>query len=84
MNYVNAQITLDPSVQNRDSRGLVYAELGRYQDAIVDFEAFLTWLDQQPREVYAHYAPRRQAWLQALRAGRNPFDRATLEQLRTE
>ncbi|MBS1253712.1 MAG: hypothetical protein MAG451_02765 [Anaerolineales bacterium] len=37
-------VALDPAGLNRDRRGVVYAELGRLEDAIADFEALLAWL----------------------------------------
>lgn len=82
--YCERAVALDPTGMSRDSRGIAYAQLGRLDEAIADFEAFLRWLQEQPPEMYARYGPRREAWLQALRAGRNPFDRETLEQLRQE
>ncbi len=82
--YCERAVALDPTGPGRDSRGIVYAELGRYPDAIADLEAYLNALRQQDSNLYAQYAPKREAWLAALRAGRNPFDQAMLEQLRQE
>jgi hypothetical protein len=77
-------VALDPTGPARDSRGIVYAELGRTAEAIADFEAYLAGLRGQGDAAYQRYSPRREAWLAALRAGRNPFDRETLDQLRQE
>lgn len=82
--FCDKAVALDPTGFSQDSRGIVYAELGRYAEAVADFEAFLAWLRQQAAGEYAHYGPQREAWIAELKAGRNPFDAATLAQLRRE
>ncbi len=82
--YCDRAVALDPTLLSRDSRGVVYALLGRNAAAITEFESFMTWLREQPQATYDRYAPKRQAWIEALRQGRNPFDAATLESLRSE
>jgi len=82
--YCDQAVALDPTGYSRDSRGVVYAELGRLEDAAEDFEAFLDWLDGQPESVYRRHGPTRQAWIQALKTGKNPIDQETLGQLRLE
>jgi len=79
--FCESAVALDPNGPARDSRGIVYAQMGRYGEAIVDFEAYLVSLREQGEARYQQYGPRREAWLIALRAGRNPFDSTTLEQL---
>lgn len=82
--HCDRAVTLDAAGLNYDSRGIVYAQLGRFEEAIADFEAFLTWLQEQPAGMYEHYGPEREAWIKELEAGRNPFDQETLEDLRRE
>jgi hypothetical protein len=82
--FCEQAVALEPEGMSRDSRGLVYAELGRLQEAQGDFEAFLNWLQRGPPADYERYAPLRRSWLQALSVGRNPFDRTTLDALRSE
>jgi len=82
--YCDQAVALDSSGYSRDSRGVVYAELGRLEEAAEDFEAFLNWLDGQPESVYRRHGPKRQAWIQSLNTGKNPIDHETLEQLRQE
>ena len=66
-----------------DSRGLVYAVMGRTGEAIEDFEAFLGWVGESEKATCAaHYRSSRQTWLADLKAGANPFDTATLRELR--
>jgi tetratricopeptide (TPR) repeat protein/transcriptional regulator with XRE-family HTH domain len=82
--YCDQAVALDPTGYSRDSRGLVYAELGRLEEAAQDFEAFLDWLGGQPEGAYRRHGPMREAWVQTLTGGQNPIDQETLEQLRLE
>lgn len=82
--YCDRAVALDPTGFSHDSRGIVHAELGRLEKAIADFEAFLSWLRQQPESMYQHYGPKREAWLQTLKKGQSPFDSETLANLRQE
>jgi hypothetical protein len=60
----------------RDSRGLTRALAGKSQGAIEDFEFFIEKTDNEAHK------KQRQAWVQALRAGQNPFSNEELESLR--
>ena len=82
--YCESAVATDPTALSRDSRGLTYALLGRTEEAISDLEAFVAWLVTQPEDTQTRYGPSRQAWLEALRSGRNPFSKKTLQALRTE
>jgi tetratricopeptide (TPR) repeat protein len=82
--YCERAVATDPTALSRDSRGLTYALLGRAEEAIGDFEAFLAWLDTQPGDTQVRYGANRRAWVEALRSGRNPFDQETLRALRAE
>jgi hypothetical protein len=66
----------------RDSRGLARALAGNTAGAIEDFEAFVEAYQAEPdlEETVAL----RKAWITDLKAGRNPFDEATLKALREE
>ena len=62
----------------RDGRGLARALTGDYPGAIEDFQYYLdNTLDIDPET-----ARQRQAWIQALQNGQNPFDEETLAGLR--
>ena len=66
----------------RDARGLVYATLGRHDEAIAEFQAFLDWVNASVKEsCRRHYHTSRSSWLSTLREGGNPFDPATLSRL---
>ena len=82
--FCDQAVALDPTPYSRDSRGVVYALLGRNQEAIAEFQSFVAWLEAQPAPLYQRYAPKRLDWIEALREGRNPFDQAMLEALRSE
>jgi WD40 repeat protein len=66
----------------RDSRGLARALAGDYPGAIEDFRFFVEWSKEVGK--YEQYGSKREAWIAELKAGRNPFDAATLEALRNE
>jgi len=75
-------VALEPAnVQCRDTRGLARALTGDHTRAIEDFQFYIELGKiQQPEESIL----KRQNWIQELKAGRNPFDEATLEALRNE
>ena len=64
----------------RDSRGLARALTGNVSGAIEDFTTFIESAHQTAQ--LADRAADREVWVAALRAGRNPFDAATLTALR--
>jgi tetratricopeptide (TPR) repeat protein len=76
--YCDRTVALAPSGPGRDSRGIVYAELGRFAEAVRDIEEYLRG------DLRAAERAERTGWLAALAAGRDPFDRATLDRLRQE
>jgi tetratricopeptide (TPR) repeat protein len=88
--YCEKAVQLDPSPNNLDSRGVVYALLiNEYpesddeyrQAAIEDFKGFVSDLDiGTTQEMHAE----RQAWIEALEAGENPITAETLAKLREE
>lgn len=76
-------VKLDPDDgRPRNSRGLARALIGDYQGAIEDFRFYVKWSKQN--YAYEPYGRRREVWIAELQAGRNPFDDATLEELRKE
>ncbi len=78
----DAAVTRDATAWSLDTRGIVYAELGRYEDAANEFSNFVRWLDMQPARTREIFSPSRRAWIETLRAGKNPFDAELLNQLR--
>ena len=63
-----------------DSRGLARALTGNYAGAAEDFRSYVDWLETHggnEREITM-----RKLWIAELEAGRNPFDEATLAELR--
>ena len=65
----------------RDSRGLARALTGDLKGAIEDFEFFVKQAEATGSGANVDW---RRAWIAALQDGENPFDAATLEQLRNE
>ena len=66
-----------------DSRGLARPLTGDTTGAVEDFEAFIAW-EKQQQEPDTNAITQRQQWIADLKAGRQPFDKATLEQLREQ
>ncbi|NOZ70896.1 MAG: helix-turn-helix domain-containing protein [Chloroflexi bacterium] len=82
--FCDQAVAGDDSGYSHDSRGLTLALLGRYDEAVTDFQTFLQRLADQDPPMYEVFAPKRQAWIQALQQGKNPFDEKTLEALKRE
>ena len=81
--YCALALADDPDGPARDSRGLVNAMMGRSDEAIEDFRAFLAWVDVSVKETCRpYYRPSREAWIATLQSGGNPFDGETLRELR--
>ncbi len=81
--YCDLAVELFPGGPAHDSRGLVYAVMGRNDEAIEDFRAFLAWVDTSVKETCRpHYRPSRESWIATLQSGGNPFNYATLQELR--
>ena len=83
--YCDRAVAHDPQGLARNSRGLVNALLGRSEQAIADFEAFLTWVDVSTKDSCGnHYRSSRTSWIEALKAGDDLFDYSTLHEMRVK
>jgi tetratricopeptide (TPR) repeat protein len=82
--YCDRAVALDPSGFSHDSRGLTLALLGRYEEAAEDFQFFLGELELENLDAYQRFVISREAWIEALEAGQNPFDEKTLQALLRE
>ncbi|MBV6625919.1 MAG: hypothetical protein KI793_23805 [Rivularia sp. (in: Bacteria)] len=70
-------VALKPLDENIiDSRGLARALTGDYKGAIEDFEVFVKQTDDKKEKL------KRQAWIEDLRGGKNPFTPQVIEELR--
>ena len=73
-----------------DSRGLARALTGDTEGAIDDFQAFIDWIDntkpqtEDQKVQFKEWKLRRQGWIDALRAGENPFTEEVLKSLLSE
>ncbi|HAA29589.1 MAG TPA: hypothetical protein DCE56_20235 [Cyanobacteria bacterium UBA8553] len=71
-------VTLAPTNEEfRDSRGIARALTGDKQGAIEDFQAFLASTDLNEER-----KKQRQGWIDALKAGKNPFTPEEIENLK--
>ncbi len=81
--YCELALQRDPDSVALDSRGLVYAVMGRYSEAVEDFRAFLAWTSESTKEgCEDYYSASRLAWIEMLEAGQSPFDDEILHDLR--
>jgi tetratricopeptide (TPR) repeat protein/transcriptional regulator with XRE-family HTH domain len=82
--YCQQAVAAEPTKATfRDSRGVAYALLEDYSAAIADFEAYVSWLEeQQPDSIWEKDLARRQTWIEALKGGENPFTPEVLAELR--
>ncbi len=72
-------VALDPKNGNIvDSRGLARALTGDIEGAIVDFQVYVEWTDDEEEKA------QRQEWIKALQAGEDPFTDEVLKELRDE
>ena len=60
----------------RDSRGIARALTRNKQGAIEDFQAYIKWTNWDEGK------KRRQGWIDALKAGKNPFTLEEIEKLK--
>ena len=81
--YCQRALEYQPAGPALDSRGLVYALMGRVDESVADFRAFLAWAEASAKPSCGDsYRPSREGWIAALEAGGNPFDEATRRGLR--
>ena len=79
MDACETAVALEPeNGMFRDSRGLARALTGDIAGAIEDFQAFVDWTDNEQKRL------QRQRWIDALRAGENPFTQEEIERLLNE
>ena len=73
-----AKASADDKENFQDSRGMARALTGNIKGAIEDFQAFISWTDDDEQKA------QRQGWIESLRAGKNPFTPEVLEELKTQ
>ncbi len=79
MDACETAVALEPeNGKFRDSRGLARVLTGNIAGAIEDFQVFVNWTDNEEKRL------KRQRWLEALRAGENPFTEEEMESLFNE
>ena len=85
MPFCERAVELAPTAKKdwvRDSRGLAKALRGDYSGAIEDFKAYVE--GSKANNMFEKYGQKREEWINALEAGKNPFNAETLEALRKE
>ena len=84
LQYCEKSVQLDASSLALESRGLVYAQLGRYEDASVDFQQVVDSWGTPEDDVSKNTLAEKQEWLKLLKAGKNPFTPAVLKDLQAD
>jgi tetratricopeptide (TPR) repeat protein len=82
--YCEQAVEAEPSSQHRDSRGVTYAQLGKFEEASADFQAVVDDLKGATDPTLKAIAAERQEWLKVLKAGKNPITPEVLAKLRAE
>ena len=82
--YCERAVELRAAPYIHDSRGLVYALLGDYGNAIIDFTIFVNYYEKTYRGQAFPEVELRKAWIKAMQAGQDPFTTEVLEELRTK
>ena len=81
--FCEEAVANDATGASRDGRAIVYAQLGRNEEAADDLAAYVTWVKATYPEFFAKFhGPEAEHWQAELEAGRNPFDDAVLAKLR--
>ena len=81
--YCNVALEERPEGLVFDSLGLVYAVMGKYDEAVTNFESFLAWVGTSQKDACRnHYQPSRVTWINDLKAGVDPFSDELLRELR--
>lgn len=82
--YCEQAVEASPSASYLDSRALAYALLGRYDEAVADFEAALDeWASSENPQIQK-IAAQRLEWVESLRAGESPLTPDVLATLQAE
>ncbi|MBW7883623.1 MAG: tetratricopeptide repeat protein [Caldilineaceae bacterium] len=81
--YCEEAVAADVTGASLDGRAMVYAQLGRYDEAAADLRAYLDWVRATYPALYDKYRGQQiEQWIAGLEDGKSPFDGALLEALR--
>jgi tetratricopeptide (TPR) repeat protein len=84
LEYCEQAVALSPEPFIHDSRGLVYALLGDYGNAIIDFTIYINYYDRRYPGNTLSTVMQRKAWIKTMQTGKNPFTTEVLNELRTQ
>jgi len=82
--YCEEAVKADPSSSKRDSRGVVYAQLGKFPEATADFQAVVDDLKGTTDPGLKAIATERQEWISSLQSKVNPITPEVLAKLRAD
>jgi hypothetical protein len=81
--YCEQAMAIFPSAAITDSRAVVYAMLGRTEEAVAEFEEVFALAEDDP-SIPSSLVKERSLWVKALKNGENPFTDITMEALQLE
>lgn len=79
--YCDQALASGDLTNSHDSRALALALLGRTEEAIDEFQIFLTRLQTEDPTMYREFRSTRERWIEMLKAGEDPFDEELLRGL---
>jgi WD40 repeat protein len=82
--YCEQAVKASPTAAYRDSRGLAYALLGKYDLAMADFQAVVDELKSSTKPDEKKIYQSRLAWIKTLQTGKNPITPEELARLRKD
>src|SRR5437867_2449224 len=78
----DSAVAHDPSANTRDSYAVFLTRTGRGSQAVAHFEAYIEYASESVEPDEMHSRSLRAEWVEAIKAGKNPFTPATLKRLR--
>jgi tetratricopeptide (TPR) repeat protein len=82
--YCEQAVKEEPAPSTRDSRGLAYALLGKFDPAIADFQVVVDELKSSTKPEEKKIYQTRQAWIKTMQNGDNPITPEELARLRKD
>ena len=77
------RVASENAAENADLQGILLAQSGKLEQAELELKRHLEWLKTRPPQLYERLNGLLvEQWISDLETGKNPFDKAVLEQLR--
>jgi hypothetical protein len=77
--YCEQAVQAEATIDNVERRAMVYAQLGRYEDASIDFQNIIDAWGTPEDDESEQELTLRQAWLKDIQSGKDPFTPSVLQ-----